>query len=431
MAEYHFHSSIERASDSTADSETCVIKEREGDLAAWMTVVGSIFVYYCSMGVLNSFGFFNNFYSHDFLQNTSTSTIAFIGTLQIALMNSLAAVSGALCDHYGVKYLYAGAGSGTAIGLLALSFAQPGRFWQVFLVQGLLVGFAAAFGAQPALTVVGQHFKEQRALAMGLVTTGSALGGIGFPLMFERLLPILGFQWMLRVAALKVVVLYFIALCISTGKPKERDQPRNCDSLIDFRGFLDLRYAVLCIGGFFAQLGQWIPSYYIKMYTNAAYPGNSISDYFLPMMNGCSILGAILGGLLGDRIGRLNLLWPMVMFTGCICIFVWLLINSLAAVVLFACLYGFGTGNFTALLPSVVGQITPDENLGARVGAFYSIVAIASLVGTPIGSALITDDDKREGYWWLIVFSGTAITIGSLFMLGSRLLHDKNMRKRW
>lgn len=127
--------------------------------------------------------------------------------------------------------------------------------------------------------------------------------------------------------------------------------------------------------------------------------------------------------------------------------FVWLLIDSLAVTVLFACLYGFGTGNFTALLPSVVGQITPDENLGARVGAFYSIVAIASLVGTPIGSALIENDETRQGYWWLIVFSvstceqdigthadkhkGTAITIGSLFMLGSRLLHDKSLRKKW
>lgn len=98
-----------------------------------------------------------------------------------------------------------GAGSGTAAGLVILSFAQPGRFWQVFLVQGLLVGFAAAFGAQPALTVVGQHFRQQRAVAMGLVAAGSALGGIGFPLMFERLEPLLGFQWMLRVAALKVM----------------------------------------------------------------------------------------------------------------------------------------------------------------------------------------------------------------------------------
>lgn len=40
---------------------------------------------------------------------------------------------------------------------------------------------------------------------MGLVAAGSALGGIGFPLMFEGLMPVLGFQWTLRVAALKIV----------------------------------------------------------------------------------------------------------------------------------------------------------------------------------------------------------------------------------
>ena len=59
-------------------------------------------------------------------------------------------------------------------------------------------------------------------------------------------------------------VLYSISLAISTSRPVGKDQPRNCGALIDFRGFLDLRYAVLCIGSFFAQLGQWIPSYYIS-----------------------------------------------------------------------------------------------------------------------------------------------------------------------
>lgn len=100
-----FQNNIERrVSDGTADSETSLIKEeREGGVAAWLTVVGSILVYYCSMGILNSFGFFNNYYSNDFLEMTPTSTIAFIGTLQIALMNSLAAVSGALCDLYGIR----------------------------------------------------------------------------------------------------------------------------------------------------------------------------------------------------------------------------------------------------------------------------------------------------------------------------------------
>jgi MFS family permease len=66
-------------------------------------VAGSILVYYASFGVMNSFGFSQNYYSSDFLKQTSPSTIAFVGTLQMALMNFLAALSGALCDRYGVK----------------------------------------------------------------------------------------------------------------------------------------------------------------------------------------------------------------------------------------------------------------------------------------------------------------------------------------
>jgi MCP family monocarboxylic acid transporter-like MFS transporter 10 len=90
------------------------------------------------------------------------------------------------------------------ISLLALSFIKAGQFWQVFLIQGLMMGLTMAFGIQPAITVVGHHFEERRALAMGLVSTGASLGGIGFPLMFERLLPTVGFPNALRLAALKI-----------------------------------------------------------------------------------------------------------------------------------------------------------------------------------------------------------------------------------
>ena len=107
----------------------------------------------------------------------------------------------------------------------------------------------------------------------------------------------------------------------------------------------------------------------------------------------------------GDILGRLNLLWPMVLITGCLCVFVWLFNTSLAMLILFACLFGFSTGKFAALIPSAIGQVTPDEKLGARMGAFYSVVAIASLVGTPISSALITDNNQRDGYSRLICFA--------------------------
>lgn len=115
------------------------------------------------------------------------------------------------------------------------------------------------------------------------------------------------------------------------------------------------------------------------------------------------------GGLLADRIGRLNLLWPLALLSGFLVLFLWLLSNTLAVLILFACCYGFTVSNINALPASVVGQITPDGSLGARVGAFYSVIAVASLVGTPIGGALIVDKTTKNGYQWLIIFSVSAL----------------------
>jgi MCP family monocarboxylic acid transporter-like MFS transporter 10 len=67
------------------------------------------------------------------------------------------------------------------------------------------MGFTIAFGVQAGITVASQHFKKRLALAMGLVCTGSAAGGVMFPIMFRRLLPLIGFPWMLRVAAVKIM----------------------------------------------------------------------------------------------------------------------------------------------------------------------------------------------------------------------------------
>jgi MCP family monocarboxylic acid transporter-like MFS transporter 10 len=92
---------VRRPSESTTDTESCTIKQFEGGRAAWSTVAGSALVYYASFGIMNSFGFFQDYYTRDFLKDTPATTIAFCGTLQMFLMNSLAAVSGALCDRYG------------------------------------------------------------------------------------------------------------------------------------------------------------------------------------------------------------------------------------------------------------------------------------------------------------------------------------------
>lgn len=122
------------------------------------------------------------------------------------------------------------------------------------------------------------------------------------------------------------------------------------------------------------------------------------------------------GGFFGDCVGRLNLLSPMALLSGCLSLLLWQFNNSITTLVVFACVYGFSASSVVILPSAAIGQISPDDRLGARIGSFYSIVAIASLIGSPIGGALITDTKAKEGYRGLIIFSvSMALDICALF----------------
>lgn len=59
--------------------------------------------------------------------------------------------------------------------------------------QGVFFGLSVGFGVYPALAVVGQYFNRRRGLAMGIVASGSSLGGVCLPIMFSRLFDTVGF----------------------------------------------------------------------------------------------------------------------------------------------------------------------------------------------------------------------------------------------
>lgn len=78
-------------------------QKTEGGIEAWLTVAGSALVFFASFGFINTFGFFQNYYLLSFLSNYPSSTVAFIGTLQITLLYLLSPVAGALFDAFGLK----------------------------------------------------------------------------------------------------------------------------------------------------------------------------------------------------------------------------------------------------------------------------------------------------------------------------------------
>jgi MCP family monocarboxylic acid transporter-like MFS transporter 10 len=138
------------------------------------------------------------------------------------------------------------------------------------------------------------------------------------------------------------------------------------------------------------------------------------------------------GGLLGDRIGRLNTQCPSTILLGLSTLTLWMVAKSVHTLIIFAIIFGFLSGIYVAVLPPVVSQISPDENMGARMGAFYSIIAVASLTGAPIAGTLIRGNGKeKEDYTGVIGCAGGMLILGGIIFCVARWLHGGRTRWRW
>ncbi|KAH8697946.1 major facilitator superfamily domain-containing protein [Talaromyces proteolyticus] len=162
-----------------------------------------------------------------------------------------------------------------------------------------MLGLTVACGVQPALTIIGRLFKHRRALATGLVASGSSAGGVGFPIMFSKLVPLVGFAWALRVGVLASIVSYKIAWCITRTNQNSK-QLKSLADLFDLGGFKDARYIYLSLGSFMTNLGLYGPYYYVEPFCTLLDPAASVKVYLLPLINASSLAGRIIGGYVTD-----------------------------------------------------------------------------------------------------------------------------------
>jgi MFS family permease len=104
-----------------------------------------------------------------------------------------------------------------------------------------------------------------------------------------------------------------------------------------------------------------------------SYQVREVCFMFLP-----NILTALSsGGHMADKIGRLNLIYPMTILSRVSCLPCGFQHASITASSPFPVFYGFCSGVFVSAMLTAVGQITPvAENLGARLGAFSTAVAV-------------------------------------------------------
>jgi MFS family permease len=294
-----------------------------------------------------------------------------------------------------------------------IATASCTAYWQFMLVQGLLSGAANSLLMFPAMAATPQYFNKKRGAAMGLAIAGSSLGAIVFPIVLSQLLDKIGFGWAVRTCAfIMLPILTFSSLTV-----KERLPPRESNFFL-WTAFKSPRYNILIGAVFFLFMGMFVPLFYLPTYGIFRGMEPSQAFYLVAIINGASVPGRIIPGILGDKFGSINSLIGAGLFTAII-ILCWPTAVAASGIYAFSVFFGITSGAIISAGSVVFTHCAPSpKDIGTYMGMGIAIAAFAVLIGPPINGALL---NRYHGFDEVSLFSGIVCLLGTGLALFSKV----------
>ncbi|KAJ3479796.1 hypothetical protein NLI96_g8806 [Meripilus lineatus] len=315
----------------------------EGGAKAWLTILGGWFSLFATFGYANAFGVYQDYYTRS--GSASASSISWIGSTQLFFLLGTAFPAGKLFDMGYCRQLIFCGGLLYIVSLFMVSLADTSKYYQIFLAQGVGTGLGAGLMYLPSVAIQSQYWRQKRPMAMGIVMSGSSVGGIVYPIMFNNLLHgRADFAWATRATAflnLGIVVLANILMIPRPPKTKPENKTPISKVLMDPPYVLFLASAIL------VSLGLLFPIFYLQLYSILHGVDSKLAFYTISILNAASIFGRILPSLLAQRIGLLNTHIPITFITGAL-VFATYGANTAAGAVALAVFYGFFSGSCTS-----------------------------------------------------------------------------------
>lgn len=196
-----WHSEYSRdASSSKSEEAQAPSQPPDGGAKAWLAVLGAWCCLFCTFGWINCIGIFQTQYEQNELKTYSSSVVAWITSVEVrdrtseqdpisristdfypqtCVMYICMPMNGKLYDAFGPVPLVVGGTFLHVFGLMMASLST--EYYQYMLSQSICsaMGASAVFAA--AMGPVGSWFLKKRALAFGIVASGSSLGGCLLP----------------------------------------------------------------------------------------------------------------------------------------------------------------------------------------------------------------------------------------------------------
>ncbi|KAM7213119.1 Major facilitator superfamily domain containing protein [Rhypophila decipiens] len=422
---------IQRA---TPKSPNETLQRIESGYSAWYVILGGWCGQFCTLGLANCIGVFVTYYAEGPLSRYSCSTISWITSVQVWSMVFFGLFFGRIFDLYGPRYLLILGSLAYITGLMMVSISK--EYHQFFLAQAVLasVGSAAVFNAcisSAAAWFSPMRTKRKNMIATALGIIGSSVGGIVLPIMMNKLIMRVGFPWTMRAVGL-LLGLLLVVTCLAVKRAPKKLTWR---AVID--GFKELPFVLTVVASFLFFWGVFLPFSYILLHGTgrkcggvsvADYQSCQVSSFFQSIISGqnalltvhnYSIIGRIFPAIAADRVGRFNVMILVCALSSIVTLGIWIPGKSVAALTVYAVLFGLSSGGFISLLPAVIAQASPDiSQMGLRTGAAFAVASFGSLTGTPIAGAVVSA--HGGSYLGLQIFCGCTMLASVLVFVAAR-----------
>ncbi|KAF4834660.1 Leporins efflux protein lepC [Colletotrichum siamense] len=407
---------------------------------SWLAVFGAALSLFCTVGFLNAFGVFQEYYQSYF--DKSESDISWIGSVSIFILYLCAPVSGMLCDRVGPTMLLCVGSIGQLLALFMTSLCT--EYYQAFLAQGVLLGVSMSLIFCPPVAVVSRRMPHRRGLALGLTIGGSSIGGIIWPIMLEQLLNHrkISFGWTMRAIAFTMIPLLCIACLTVVDAPAVRspvspsepasDSNEKADQATandtqsekqtDFSVLKNKSFMLLCGGLAIGYFGLFTPLFYVSAFGIAQGLTSSTAFYLLSGLNAASFFGRVIPGLIADRYGHFNMCAVATLSAGIVG-FCWTAATTLGGLAVWSLAYGFFSGAVMSLQGACVGKIAHHRSQGLAVGFMMGSISVTALVGPPISGQILS----HSGYLALSMWTGATLVLGAVILVVARLRLNRNI----
>ncbi|PVU85257.1 hypothetical protein BB559_007121 [Furculomyces boomerangus] len=393
---------------------------------AWLMCICSFVCMAMSMGVNNSFVVYQVVYSTKVFPKEDPYYISWIGAIALGFTLLSGIFAARLTNILGFRtVVWAGALFSFMSLIVSSSVTSVSG---LILSQGALLGLSSGLIYSSAISVTSIWFEKNRGVAIGVVISGSGVGGIFF-------------SWIVNVISTKhdyilaqkvTGFIILIVVCIAAIPLRSRIELKKEPMLFRISVFKNPIFLVTMIGGFIGYLGYAMPLFYLPTSTVSFGTPKDQSVSIATIINVGTIIGGLMLGQLADSLGPMNILAYSTLMLGVLVTLFWMFYKQVAGMISIAFLYGFFSSGFISVSFSVLGRYFEANKIHIINGMYLFFMSISALVSNGIFGKLSGNSTDKKDFFETVLFSVIVYFTASLVLIGGVFVIRKKLSdKTW